>query len=50
MKEQTANPRIQILSPQKKLYDIQQIINALPEKALTMVQLADAIQLVLDGE
>jgi len=49
-KKQTENPRIQIISPQKKLYDIQQIINSLPEKSLTMMELSEAIQKILDGE
>lgn len=49
MKTQTENPRIQLISPSKKLYDIQQIIKSLPEEALTIVQLSEAIQKILDG-
>lgn len=43
-------PRIQIISPQKKLYDIQQIINSLSEKHLNSYELQTAIQKILDGE
>jgi hypothetical protein len=43
-------PRIQIISPQKKLYDIQQVLSRLPEKAMTVVELSDQIQSILDGE
>ena len=49
MKKQTDNPRLQILSPQKKLYDIQQIIDSLPEKHMTMMELQESIQKILDG-
>ena len=44
------NPRMQIISPQKKLHDIQQIINSLPNKQMTMYELQEAIQRILDGE
>ena len=50
MKKQTKNPRIQVISPQKKLYDIQQILNELSEKAMSVVELSDTIQSILDGE
>jgi len=49
MKEQTANPGIQVISPQKKLYDIQQIINSLSDKHLNTYELQEAIQKILDG-
>jgi len=50
-KEQnTKNPSIKVLSPQKKLYDIQQIINSLSDAPLTSPQLSEAIQKILDGE
>ena len=48
--EQSENPRMQIISPQKKLHDIQQIINSLPNKQMTMYELQEAIQRILDGE
>ena len=48
--EQSENPRMQIISPQKKLYDIQQVINGLPNKQMTMYELQEAIQRILDGE
>ena len=41
---------MQIISPQKKLYDIQQVINGLPNKQMTMYELQEAIQRILDGE
>jgi hypothetical protein len=50
MKEQTDNPRIQVISPQKKLYDIQQIINSLPNNHMKTYELQEAIQKILDGE
>ena len=49
-KQETKNPRMQIISPQKKLHDIQQIINSLPEDPLSMYELQEAIQKILDGE
>mgnify|MGYP001265772656 CR=1 FL=1 len=48
--EESENPRMQIISPQKKLYDIQQVINGLPNKQMTMYELQEAIQRILDGE
>jgi len=48
--EQSENPRMQIISPQKKLHDIQQVINSLPNKQMTMYELQEAIQRILDGE
>ena len=48
--EQSENPRMQIISPTKKLHDIQQIINALPNKQMTTYELQEAIQRILDGE
>ena len=50
MKKQTDNPRIQVISPQKKLYDIQQVINSLPDKHMNTYELQEAIQKILDGE
>ena len=50
MKEQTENPRIQVISPQKKLHDIQQVISSLSETSLTMMELSEAIQKILNGE
>ncbi len=47
---QSENPRMQIISPQKKLHDIQQVINSLPNKQMTMYELQEAIQRILDGE
>ena len=49
-KKKTENPRVQVISPQKKLHDIQQIINSLPDKHLTTVELSEAIQRILNGE
>tara|TARA_B100000214_G_C23967354_1_gene628435 strand:+ start:186 stop:392 length:207 start_codon:yes stop_codon:yes gene_type:complete len=48
--EVNENPRMQVISPQKKLYDIQQIINSLPNKQMTTYELQEAIQRILDGE
>ena len=49
-KVESENPRMQIISPQKKLYDIQQIINSLPNKHMNTYELQEAIQKILDGE
>lgn len=49
-KEKTENPRIQIISPQKKLYDIEQILKRLPEESMTVMELQEAIQRVIDGK
>jgi hypothetical protein len=49
--KQSENPRMQIISPQKKLYDIQQILNNLSEQTvLSANDLKIKIQGVLDGE
>tara|TARA_R100000152_G_C6674618_1_gene110061 strand:+ start:81 stop:296 length:216 start_codon:yes stop_codon:yes gene_type:complete len=49
--KQSENPRMQIISPQKKLYDIQQILNNLTEQTvLSANDLKIKIQGVLDGE
>ena len=49
--ERTGNPpSVQIISPQKKLYDIQQVIDSLPNKHMTTYELQAAIQKILDGE
>ena len=45
----TENPSMQVISPQKKLFDIQQLINDLPEKPMSMFELQEAIQKILDG-
>jgi len=47
---ESETPRMQIISPQKKLYDIQQIINSLPDKHMNTYELQEAIQKILDGE
>ena len=49
-KVESENPRMQIISPQKMLYDIQQIINSLPNKHMNTYELQEAIQKILDGE
>ena len=49
-KQETENPRITVISPQKKLHDIQQVLNKVPEQAMTMYELHQAIQKILDGE
>jgi len=49
-KKESENPRVQVISPQKKLHDIQQIINSLPENHLTTNELSEAIQRILNGE
>ena len=48
--EETKNPRIKIISPQKKLIDIQKILNDARAAPLSMYELHTAIQNVLDGE
>ena len=50
-KEKSAeNPKIKIISPQKKLIDIQKILNDARESPPTMYELHTAIQNILDGE
>ena len=46
----TENPKIKIISPQKKLIDIQKILNDARESPPTMYELHTAIQNILDGE
>tara|TARA_B100000131_G_scaffold313511_1_gene348987 strand:- start:1112 stop:1303 length:192 start_codon:yes stop_codon:yes gene_type:complete len=41
------NPLIQL---QQRLDEIQKVINSLPEKAMTTVELSDTIQKILDGD
>ena len=41
------NPLLQL---QKRLDEIQKVINGLPEKAMTTIELSDAIQQILNGE
>ena len=48
--EQSENPRIKIISPQKKLIDIQKILNDAREAPPSMYELHTAIQNILDGE
>tara|TARA_B100000282_G_scaffold219478_1_gene162841 strand:+ start:67 stop:273 length:207 start_codon:yes stop_codon:yes gene_type:complete len=48
--EETKNPRIKIISPQKKLIDIQKILNDAREAPPSMYELHTAIQNILDGE
>ena len=49
-KVESENPRMQIISPQKKLYDIQQILNDAREAPPSMYELHTAIQTILNGE
>ena len=46
----TENPKIKIISPQKKLIDIQKILNDARESPPSMYELHTAIQNILDGE
>ncbi len=46
--ETTENPRIQLISPQKKLFDIEQVLKKLPEEPMSMVELQEAIQRIID--
>ena len=48
--KETENPRIKIISPQKKLIDIQKILDDARTTPLSMYELHTAIQNVLDGE
>ncbi len=48
--QKTENPRIKIISPQKKLIDIQKILNDAREAPISMYELHTAIQNILDGE
>ena len=41
------NPLIQL---QQRLDEIQKVINSLPEKAMSTVELSDTIQKILDGD
>lgn len=49
-KQATENPKIKIISPQKKLIDIQKILNDAREAPPSMYELHTAIQNILDGE
>ena len=49
-KRETENPRITVISPQKKLIDIQKILNDAREAPPSMYELHTAIQNILDGE
>tara|TARA_A100001015_G_scaffold321619_1_gene453476 strand:+ start:3785 stop:3988 length:204 start_codon:yes stop_codon:yes gene_type:complete len=46
----TKNPKIKIISPQKKLIDIQKILNDARASPPSMYELHTAIQNILDGE
>jgi len=48
--KETENPRITVISPQKKLHDIQQLLNKVPEQAMSVAELHSAIQNILNGE
>ena len=49
-KEETNNPKIKIISPQKKLIDIQAVLEKARWEPMTMHELHTAIQNILDGE
>ena len=49
-RSESTRPRVQIISPQKMLIDIQAVLNSLPEKQMSVVELQEAIQQILDGE
>ena len=49
-KEETENPKIKIISPQKKLIDIQAALDKARNGPVTMYELHTAIQKILDGE
>ena len=48
--EQSENPRIKIISPQKKLIDIQTALDKARLDPMTMYELHTAIQRILDDE
>ena len=48
--EQSENPRIQIISPQKKLIDIRAVLDKAREHPVSMYELHTAIQRILDDE
>jgi hypothetical protein len=44
-------PRVQVISPQKQLYDIQQVLNNISDQSvMTALDLKVSIQKILDGE
>ncbi len=49
-KEETENPKIKIISPQKKLIDIQAALDKARNGPVTMYELHTEIQKILDGE
>ena len=49
-KQPAENPKIKSISPQKKLIDIQKILNDARNAPPTMYELHTAIQNILDGE
>ena len=48
--EQSENPRIQIISPQKKLIDIRAVLDKTRAQPVSMYELHTAIQRILDDE
>ena len=48
--EQSENPRIQIISPQKKLIDIRAVLDEARAHPVSMYELHTAIQRILDDE
>ena len=48
--EETKNPRIKIISPQKKLIDIQAVLDKARNGPVTMYELHAQIQNILNGE
>jgi len=48
--EETKNPRIKIISPQKKLIDIQAVLDKARNGPITMYELHAQIQSILNGE
>ena len=49
-RSKSKRPRVQIISPQKMLIDIQAVLNSLSEKQMSVAELQEAIQQILDGE
>jgi len=47
---QSENPRIQIISPQKKLIDIRAVLDKTRAQPVSMYELHTAIQRILDDE
>ena len=49
-KTQSENPRVQIISPQKKLIDIRAVLDEARQHPVSMYELHTAIQRILDDE